>query len=51
MVEAEKTIPAIVQAIKEGKTEVVTTPLSLPTMLRVSLNFFLGDRLKIPFRV
>lgn len=51
LVEAEKNIPSIVGAVKEGKTEVVTTPLPAWIMARVALNFALGDRLKIHLRV
>lgn len=51
LVEAEKNIPSIIRAVKEGKTKVMTTPLPLLTMARVSLNFVLGDRLKIHIRL
>lgn len=51
LVEAEKNIPSIIAAIKGGKAEVVTSPLSLGMMMRVAVNFALGDRLKIHLRV
>lgn len=51
LVEAEKSIPSIVSAVKGGKTEVVTTPLPAWVMARVALNFALGDRLKVHLRV
>ncbi len=50
-VEAEKNIPSIIRAVKQGKIEVVTTPLPLVTMARVAINFALGDRLKIHIRI
>jgi len=50
-VEAEKNIPSIIRAVKQGKTEVVTAPLPFLVMARVAVNFALGDRLKIPIRV
>jgi predicted metal-dependent phosphoesterase TrpH len=51
LVEAEKNIPSIIAAVKEGKAEVATTPLSMGMMMRVGVNFALGDRLKIHLRV
>ncbi len=51
VVEAEKNIPSIVTAVKEGRIEVVTTPLPIVTMARVAVNFALGDRLKIHLRI
>lgn len=51
LVEAQKNIPSIIAAIKAGKIELVTTPLSFLTMARVAVNFALGDRLKIHWRV
>ncbi len=51
LVEAEKNIPSIIAAVKEGQAEVVTAPLSLGMMMRVAVNFALGDRLKIHLRV
>lgn len=51
LVEAEKNIPSIVAAVKEGRVEINTTPLSLVTMVRVGINFILGDRLKIHLRI
>jgi predicted metal-dependent phosphoesterase TrpH len=51
LVEAEKNIPSIIAAIKGGKAEVVTAPLSLGMMMRVAVNFALGDRLKIHLRI
>lgn len=51
LVEAEKNIPSIVAAVKEGRVEIRTTPLSLVTMVRVGINFVLGDRLRIHLRI
>lgn len=51
LVEAEKNIPSIVAAVKAGKVEVGTSPLSLPQMFRIALNFALGDRLHIHLRI
>jgi predicted metal-dependent phosphoesterase TrpH len=51
LVEAEKNIPSIIAAVKSGKVEVATTPLSLPTMMRVAANWILGDRLNIHWRI
>jgi predicted metal-dependent phosphoesterase TrpH len=51
LVEAEKNIASIVAAVKEGRTEVVTTPLPVVTMARVAVNFALGDRLKIHLKI
>lgn len=51
LVEAEKNIVSIVAAIKEGRTEVVTTPLPVVTMARVAINFALGDKLKVHLRI
>jgi hypothetical protein len=51
LVEAEKNIPSIIAAVKRGKVEVVTSPLSLVTTMRVAVNFGLGDRLKIHLRI
>ena len=50
-VEAEKTIPSIVAAVKEGKVEVATTPLSFTAMVRVGINWVLGDKLRIHVRI
>jgi predicted metal-dependent phosphoesterase TrpH len=51
LVEAEKNIPSIISAVKDGKVQVSTVPLSLLTMMRVAVNFALGDRLKIHLRI
>jgi len=51
LVEADKTIPSIIAAVKSGKVEVATTPLSSATMMRVMANWILGDRLKIHWRI
>ncbi len=51
LVDAEKDIPSIIAAVKAGKVEVGTTPLSLPQMLRIAVNFALGDRLGIHLRI
>jgi predicted metal-dependent phosphoesterase TrpH len=51
LVEAEKTIPSIVAAVKEGRVEVATTPLSMGAMFRVGINWVLGDKLRIHLRI
>ncbi len=51
LVEAERNIPSIIAAVKAGRVEVGTTPLSLPQMFRIALNFALGDRLHIHLRI
>ncbi len=51
LVEAEKNIPSIISAVKDGRIRLSTVPLSLPTMMRVAVNFALGDRLKIHLRI
>ena len=51
LVEAEKNIPSIIKAIKKGEIEIHTTPVSLFTMGRVAINFFLLKRLKAPRRL
>ncbi len=51
LVDAEKDIPSIIAAVKAGRVEVGTTPLSLPQMFRIAVNFALGDRLGIHLRV
>jgi predicted metal-dependent phosphoesterase TrpH len=50
LVEAEKEMLSVFQAIKKGKIEIRTTPVSLRIMARVLLNFFLAKRLKTSFR-
>jgi predicted metal-dependent phosphoesterase TrpH len=51
LVEAENNIPSIIAAVKAGKVELVTAPLSMPTMMRVAANWILGDRLNIHWRI
>jgi hypothetical protein len=51
LVEAEKNISSIITAVKEGRVEIETAPLSLPAMVRVGINFVLGDQLKIHLRI
>lgn len=51
LVEAEKNIASIIAAVKEGKIELGTTPLSVPEMFRIAVNFALGDRLHIHLRI
>jgi hypothetical protein len=50
LVEARKDISSLIEAIKMGKIEVKTSPLSLATMCRLAMNFILTDRLKIPLK-
>lgn len=51
LVEAEKDILSIINAVKKGKVEVATTPLSFATMIRVGVNWVLGDKLRIHLRI
>ncbi len=51
LVEADKNIPSIIAAVKQGKVELVTTPLPLSTMVRVGINWMLGDKLRVHLRV
>ncbi|MEW5901776.1 MAG: PHP-associated domain-containing protein, partial [Acidobacteriota bacterium] len=51
LVEAEKDIPSILAAVKEGKVEVATSPLSLAAMTRVAFNWVLGDKLRVHLRI
>ena len=51
LVEAEKTIPSVITAVKEGRVEVATTPLSMRAMFRVGVNWVLGDKLKVHLRI
>lgn len=51
LVDADKNIASIIAAVKAGKVEVGTTPLSMGEMMRVAVNFALGDRLKVHLKV
>lgn len=51
LVEAERTIPSIITAVKEGRVEVATTPLSVRAMFRVGVNWVLGDKLNVHLRI
>jgi len=51
LVQAEKTIPSLLQAVKEGRVEVATTPLSVWAMGRVGINWVLGDKLRLRLRI
>jgi predicted metal-dependent phosphoesterase TrpH len=51
LVQAEKNVPSIIAAVKAGRVEVGTTPLSMLGMIRVAANFALGDRLRIHLRI
>jgi predicted metal-dependent phosphoesterase TrpH len=51
LVEAEKNTSSIVAAVKAGRVEVGTTPLSMLEMMRVAVNFAIGDRLGIHIRI
>ena len=46
LVEAEKELLSIIEAIKKGKTEVRTSPLSFMAMFRIAMNFYLFHRQK-----
>lgn len=51
LVEAERTIPSIITAVKKGRVEVATTPLSMRAMFRVGVNWILGDKLRVHLRI
>lgn len=51
LVEANKEIFSIIEAIKKGEIEVCTTPLSLISMARIAINSFWGRKLKVSFRL
>ena len=51
LVEAEKNLFSIIKAVKEGRVEIVTTPLSLFSIGRITLNFFLSRFFKLPIRI
>ena len=51
LVEAAQDPRAIVQAVKAGQVAVRSSPLSLPTMFRIGVNFLLTDRLKLRRRI
>jgi len=51
LVEAEKNIPSIIAAVKKGRVEVATTPLSMWSMCRVGINWVLGDKLRVHLRI
>lgn len=51
LVQAEKTIPSLIRAVKEGRVEVATTSLSMLAMGRVGVNWVLGDKLRIHLRI
>ena len=40
LVEAEKNVQSVLEAVKKGKVEIRTAPLSLPTMFRIALRLF-----------
>jgi len=48
---AEKEPSRVLEAVKAGEIEIVTSPLTTLTMARVAFNFLLCDRLKLPFRL
>ncbi|MCP2619662.1 PHP domain-containing protein [Candidatus Aminicenantes bacterium AC-334-K16] len=51
LVEAEKNLFSIIQAVKEGRVEMVTTPISIFSIGRITLNFFLSRFFKLPIRI
>jgi len=51
LVEAEKSIPSIIAAVKKGQVEIATTPLSMWSMCRVGINWVLGDKLRVHLRI
>ena len=46
LVEADKELLSIIEAIKKGKTEIRTTPISLMAMSRIAIKFFFFRRSK-----
>lgn len=50
-VEAKKEIPSIIKAIKEGKIEIFTNPLSLMALFRIAVHLFLRRWMKTYFRL
>lgn len=44
LVQAEKTMPSIVAAVKAGRVQVRTAPISVGTMVRIILKFFTFDK-------
>ncbi|MFB0566570.1 MAG: PHP domain-containing protein [Candidatus Aminicenantaceae bacterium] len=51
LVESEKRPLSIIKAIKEGKIEIRTNPLSMTSMSRIAVNFILANKLKVSFRI
>jgi len=51
LIEAEKDLFSIIEAVKEGRIEVKTSPLSMFNMWRLAANFILNDRLKIRLKI
>lgn len=51
LVEAEKEPLSIIEAIKKGKIEICTTPISLFSMGKTALNAFFLDKLNIRYRL
>jgi len=51
LVEAEKTVASIIAAVKRGAVRIGSSPLSVPTMMRVAVNWMLGDKLRIHLRI
>lgn len=48
LVEADKDPFSVINAVKEGKIEIITSPLPLTTLLRLAVNFVISHKLKIP---
>jgi predicted metal-dependent phosphoesterase TrpH len=46
LVQAEKTVPAIISAVKEGRCRVQTEPLSLWMLLRIIVNFATFEKIR-----
>lgn len=49
LVEAEKDPLSVINAVKEGKIEIVTSPVPLTTLLGLAVKFVISHKLKIPF--
>ncbi len=51
LVEAEKSVEGIIQAVKEKRVKLSHQPLKPLIMARVMVNFLLADKLKLPWHV
>lgn len=51
LVEADKEVLSVVDAVREGRVEVWTSAMSLLTMSRVMANFILSERLRLRIKI